>query len=392
MNSMMTIPEQDLEHVRSMLKKGVVKNDETGLNYFTGYHNTTLYDWDQFFEGIVQLYAGCPTLHMQNAVKVYLFNQQDNGFTKRAIMNGYSGEEDYEMVKPFLSNVTLLCLKKDGNLDWLDEELFLKLEKSLDYWLFERDPNKNRLSRWRSSVETGMDDQHERGGVWRSDYCEGVDLNSYLVRECLAFARIAVEKNDLPKAEAYRQLAQQRKEAVQQLWDEEDGMFYDRDERTGERIKVKSVSCFTPLWAGIATKEQAERMVKEHILNPDEFWRAYPLPALAASEPGYGEAYQPGDLGCCWRANTWIPTNYYVFESLRMYGYDELAKNLAETTCENVRRIGDREYYATESKTGCGLDPFWGWSLLAYFMPYEAASGYDPTRIGFQKNDHVLLK
>ena len=81
-----------------------------------------------------------------------------------------------------------------------------------------------------------------------------------------------------------------------------------------------------------------------------------------------------------------------MFEGLRKYGYLKEAARLAEETYKNVRLIGDREYYATESASGCGLDPFWGWSLLAYFMPYESESGYDPTEIAIQKNDKFLLK
>lgn len=80
-----------------------------------------------------------------------------------------------------------------------------------------------------------------------------------------------------------------------------------------------------------------------------------------------------------------------MFHALRKYGYTSEAAYLANETYRQVKRIGDREYYATETGTGCGLDPFWGWSLLAYFMPYENESGYDPTKIQIEKNDRILL-
>lgn len=294
---MIQIKDEELRHVREMLDRGIVRNEETGLLHFTGYQNTTLYDWDQYFEGIVQLYAGWDTKYMKNAVRIYLSHQQEDGFSKRAIQNGYSGEEDYEMVKPFLSQIVLLCYSKDKNLDWVDEMIFEKLQKSLDYWLFARDENQNHLSRWRSSIETGMDDQHERGGIWKSDYCEGVDLNCYLYRECLAFAQICEYKSKGELKEKYIEYAQQRKEAVQTMWDDEEGFYYDQDERNGQAIKVKSVSCLLPLWAGIADDNQAKRMIYEHILNPEEFWRPYPLPALAATEPGYSPVHLEGDIG-----------------------------------------------------------------------------------------------
>lgn len=368
---MIKINEQDLQHVREMLEKGIVKNEETGLLHFTGYQNTTLYDWDQYFEGIVQLYAGWETDYMKNAVKIYLMYQDENGFSKRAIQNGYSGEEDYEMVKPFLSQIVLLCYQKDGNIDWVDQELFVKLGKSLDYWLFERDLNGNCLSKWRSSIETGMDDQHERGGIWKSDYCEGVDLNCYLYKECLAYANICGILGKEQLAEKYYQYADERRKAVQTMWNDEDGFYYDYDERTGKQIFVKSVSCLLPLWAGIADKEQARRLVYEHILNPNEFWRPYPIPALAASEPGYSSEHLEGDIGCNWRANTWVPTNYMIMHGLLNYGYKDIAEYIAYKTRELIRKSGDREYYLTETGEGTGLNPFWGWTLLGYFMEAE---------------------
>lgn len=213
------------------------------------------------------------------------------------------------------------------------------------------------------------------------------------MRECRAFSLIAKLFDRQEDAAIFEGHARRITETMLALmWDEADGIFYDIDRRTGERIKVRYIGQFSTLWAKIADEAMARSMVENYLMNPAEFNRGFLYPAMAASEPGYGEEYQPGDLGCCWRANTWIPTNFYVFQGLRLYGYQELAANLARVTYENVKRIGDREYYATESATGCGLDPFWGWSLLAYFMPYEDSAGYDPTRIEMKKNDRILLK
>lgn len=370
-----SLTQDEKEELNDLMQKGLQKNERTGLTYFTGYSYATLYDWDQYFEGLIQLYMGWGTVYLQNTVKIFLDYQEENGFTKRAINNsplvGIASEEDYEMVKPFLSQITLLCLEYDGNLVWLEDEYYDKLKKSLDYWLFERDTNKNHLSRWRSSIETGMDNQHERGGTWRSDYDEGVDLNTYLYLECLAYAEICEERGDSDRAAEYRENAQLRKEAVLSMWDQEDGFFYDRDERNGSAIKVKSVSGLLPMWAGMVDEGQAERLVKEHIMNPDEFWRGYPLPALAGTEPGYSSQHLPGDIGCNWRANTWMPTNYMVMHGMMEYGYEEEAAALAESSRALVRKSGNREYYITESGEGTGLEVFWGWTLLAYFMEQE---------------------
>lgn len=63
------------------------------------------------------------------------------------------------------------------------------------------------------------------------------------------------------------------------------------------------------------------------------------------------------------------------------YGDAEPVRELARVTCDRAARLGDREYYAAKSKRGAGLDPFWGWSLLAHFMPGEFDAGFDPTRM-----------
>lgn len=44
--------------LEALMKNGVRRNDKTGLDFFTGYEYATLYDWDQYFEGLVQLYMG----------------------------------------------------------------------------------------------------------------------------------------------------------------------------------------------------------------------------------------------------------------------------------------------------------------------------------------------
>jgi len=90
------------------------------------------------------------------------------------------------------------------------------------------------------------------------------------------------------------------------------------------------VGGFAPLWAGVASKEQAESMVMKYLTNPREFWTPYPIAALAKSEPWYSTTTHPADNGCSWRANTWMPTNYMVYHGLKWYGYDNIASSLAQ--------------------------------------------------------------
>ncbi len=384
----------DFKRIDEMMrKKGVFTHEETGKKYYTGYEYSTLYDWDQYFETIVQLYLGWKTDLARNGVEIFLDLQKENGHIQRSSIG--CEEQLSEHVKPFLAQISLLIYNRDGKIDFLSDNNFYyyeRMKKYLLYWL--RNPqNYKGLAYWDSAPHTGMDTQHERAGHWYDCFCCGADLNSYLVRECRAFALIAGLFDKSEDEKVFTEYAEKLKSTVLELmWDSDDGFFYDISRVTGEKIKVRYIGAFATMWAGICDGDMAKSMVENYLLNPREFNRGFNYPALSSSEPGYSEQYLPGDIGCNWRANTWIPTNYYVFEGLRKYGYLKEAARLAEETYKNVRLIGDREYYATESASGCGLDPFWGWSLLAYFMPYESESGYDPTEIAIQKNDKFLLK
>ena len=366
-----------------MRTQGVRTDEASGKAYFTGYPHQTMYDWDQYFEAIIQLYLGWDGTYVKNAVTLFLDNQKEDGFIPRTVPERPPHREGSEHVKPFLAQTALLLYKREHTLSWLSVPYYLKLKKYLTYWLEDRLGERN-LSVWESAPHTGMDSHKERAGWWKDAISEGADLNSYLTRECRAFAVIADVLGENSDASHFRGHADRLSRAVRErLWDEEDGFFYDRHAGSGELIRVKSVAGFTPLWAGIATQEQAERLVTDHLLNPQEFWRTCPVSTYAATEPSFREV----GPGASWKANCWIPANYFIFQGLRRYGYNDVAKVLAEKSYKLVKQVGDREYYMSEVFEGCGHDPFWGWSHLAYFMPLESALGYDPTRLDVSLND-----
>ncbi len=381
---------QSLQAENELMKNGIFLEPDTGRQYFTGYSYKTLYDWDQYFEAIVQVYMGWSSELIRNGVTIFLDHQLESGHIARSVPGNQF--HDPEHVKPFLSQIAMLIFNAYGEKDWiLDNHYFSRLQKYLDYWLVDMDGNSNGLSEWMSAPHTGMDNQHERCGWWLDRFCEGVDLNCYLVRECQAFAQLALMKGKTDLSDLYLKKSGELSSRIgSMMWDDSEGFFFDHNARLGEPImsrhaswastinndpgeliRVKSVSAFTALWAGVATQEQAHRMVHEHLFNPREFWTPYPLAALAKSERWYSQDFLHADLGCNWRAKVWIPTNYMAYHGLRRYGYHQLASMLAQATQSLVKMSGNREYYDAENGQGCGLDPFWGWSLLAHFMDYE---------------------
>ncbi len=370
--------------------------------YFTGYSCGTLYDWDQYFEAIVLAYTGYPMLYIRNGIRIFLSRQESSGLIPRSVPRG-GGKTHYKHrshVKPFLAQEALFAYQTDGELDWLRQgDSYGKLKEYLRYWREDLDPRGAGLSVWKDAEHTGMDNHYERAGDWTPGedpgFCEGVDLNCYLVRECRAMARLSEALGYTADAREYEDQALRRAAAIQrELWDETDGFYFDRNAKTSEPIPVRYAGGFLPMWAGLCTGEQAGRLVNAHLLNPDTFWRPYPVPVLAATEPGYVQGFPEGEsTGCCsWRAHTWMPLNYMIFHGLRAYGFRDTAEELMNRTWRMFLRGRFSEYYTSESGIGTGRKPFWGWTALALFMRLEFEADADPASLELQNPAVRLIR
>ncbi len=58
-----------------------------------------------------------------------------------------------------------------------------------------------------------------------------------------------------------------------ELWDGKSGIYRDKDLVTNQFSTRLAPTNFYPLLAGLPTQEQAERMVNEHLLNPNGILR-----------------------------------------------------------------------------------------------------------------------
>jgi glycogen debranching enzyme len=103
------------------------------------------------------------------------------------------------------------------------------------------------------------------------------------------------------------------------------------------------------------------RLVEEHVLRPDRYWRRFPIPSTAADE----RAYQPRTRVLrYWRGPTWIAGSWLVHRGLRQHGFTAEAAELARRTEQLIARSGFREYYDPERGDGMGARAF-GMSTLA---------------------------
>jgi putative isomerase len=345
----------------------------------TGYAYGEFFDWDLYFENVYLSYYGVSQYDFTN-LQVFLRRQQPDGFISRTL--GVVYPKPRQMFKPFLAQLAVLGSQQTGSFEWLRAADYERLQKYVNRW-FAYDSDHNGLPVWDSSDASGMDNQVSRSGEIGSYFDEGVDLACYLVRELQAMAIISEKLGKTREQQEYLEHAKKLSKQINDVfWDDKDGFYYDRNEKTGKSIRVKSAAAFFTLWAGVASKDRARRLVKEHLLNPKEFWLNYPVASYARTEPEFYEGSRRGE--CNWEGNTWIPMNYMIFHGLIRYGFTEAAKELADKTQRMAleKNAVTREYYDSETGQGYGMNPFWGWSSLAYGMPLEYALHYDPTDLG----------
>jgi len=365
--------------LNNMRTKGIVYMNRRDC--ITGYAVHELYDWDLYFETLFLSHFGVFKF-CRNNVELFLDTQHPSGFVSRAFLQPRLRQH----FKPFLAQTALLGSRQAQDFRWLDGKYYERLKKYLEYWFWYCDADRNGLCYWDGSDASGMDNQARRLGYIDVMEFEGVDLNCYLVRELDCMVEIANELGRTEDAEAFAVHAAELRAKINEVfWDEEDGFYYDRSEKTGKLNKVKSVAGFMPLWSGAASPERAERIVKEHLLNKEEFWLKYPIATWSKSEPDFHQEKKQNESS--WMGSTWIPTNYMVFRGLVDYGYTDIAHELADKTFELVVSEPDlREYYNGDTGAGQGLAPFWGWSSLGYIMKAELEAGFchsDPKNKNF---------
>src|ERR1700678_2667612 len=230
----------------------------------TGYPYNEFYDWDLYFENLYLSYYGVWPLCFTN-LKEFLNREQPDGYVNRSLIK----QRDRQQFKPFLAQLVVLGAKQDhDNYEWLRGNYYDRLTKYIAKW-FSYDSDHNGLPVWNSADAAGTDNQWSRGGALSSFEIEGVDLASYLIRELRAMSVIATHLGLQADSSAFSHHADQVVKLINTtFWDEQQGMYFDRNEKTGKRVYVKSATNFMPLFAGAATPARAKRTIDEHLRNP----------------------------------------------------------------------------------------------------------------------------
>jgi alpha,alpha-trehalase len=189
----------------------------------------------------------------------------------------------------------------------------------------------------RSMRESGFDVSFRFGphGAGTHHYAP-VCLNSLLYKyekDMEAMSSLLGRPKD---AATWKTRADARGQNIQKyLWDAEQGMFFDWDLHHKERSTYIYITTLYPLWAGVATKEQAAAIIKH----------------LGKLEQPGGLVMSPYESEGQWDfPYAWAPTQLVAIEGLRKYGFnsdaDRISYNFLSMIAANFRHDGTiREKY-----------------------------------------------
>jgi putative isomerase len=347
-----------------------------------------LFDWDMYFMGVALSYDGIGK-PVASSIEDFLefVDEYANG-------RGYAPREIApdalwalpEQCKPFLAQAAVRASRTMGDYQWLLEPNgeskktnYAKLADMLQYWENSRRAPDG-LFVWYDGVESGVDNNPAVSDE-PSQVTEGVDLQCYLYREYRAMAVLAGRLGKRDDTERYGAQADDLQNLVRdKMWSDSDGLFLNINSRTGQLVRIKTWTDLVPLWAGIATPAQAERMISDHVLNAKEFWSDYGIRTLTPDEPLYNAR------SGYWRGPVWVISNYLVMHGLMRYGRLAEARQLAARTVNllvnDIKLTGGmNENYDPDNGAPAAGGHFLSWNLLAEHMQEEADKGLDPTAL-----------
>jgi hypothetical protein len=357
-------------------------------SWSAGWGGFVLFDWDTYFASYMYSLFN-KDLAYANAIEI------TKAITPDGFIPNYQspyGQTSFDRSQPPIGSKVIMEIYKKYKEKWLLEEVYQELLTWNRWWPKNRD--RNGFLCWGSNpVAEGVKtiDSHNRqaaafeSGLDNSPMYDDMPFNTetntmeladvglmaMYFMDCNSLAAMATElglKKDV--AELKKRAAQYSKK-LQGMWDEKSGIYLNQRIDTQEKTYRLSPTNFYPLLAGVCTQAQAERMMKEHYFNPDEFHGEYVIPSIARND----SAFKDNDY---WRGRIWGPMNFLVYMGMQQYQLPEARADLIARSkallMKNWKKEGGiYENYNTVTGEGGDVgsaDAFYHWGALLTFMEF----------------------
>lgn len=370
-------------------------------------YSDVLWDWDSYFSNVAlkQILADAGAdrdealEYERGCILNYLSFTGADGFIpimidRNSNISQLRPKDIYKenMHKPILAQHAAFLVKyDDGNAEWLKND-FQKLQYYMNNYMNHHRHRATGLFYWQTDKMIGVD--NDPCTFYRPDGSSAsIYLNCLMVKELEAMEYLSGRLGKRDAAAIYGSEREKLVNAVREhCYDERDGFFYNvdinlREVRFSEgefyhrgmprhwdcliqRIDVWSG--FMALWAGIATEEQAGRVV-ERYRDKKSFHCEGGVRTLSAQEKMYRVA--ASNNPSCWLGPVWGISNYLTFRGLLKYGYTEEARELCEKTIRlfgrDIIRFGAmHEYYSPDDGEPVMNPGFQNWNMLVLNMIY----------------------
>ena len=317
--------------------------------------------------------------HPDGSIEIAIFPSKEHDFASKM--------PHKNIHKPVLAQHVAFISKHHTDTAWIEEN-FPKLVKFIAYYE-QNAKHESGLYYFFDDFAIGVD--NDPSTFYRPDNSSAsIYLNSLMYMELGAMSHLASLIGRVEDANYYSTRQSELKKAINEhCYDEKDGMYYSCDINlrpiepnvllhSGSprhySTLIQRLGCwssFLPLWAGIPSHEQAERIIKENLLDEKAFWAPYGVRSLSK----YEKMYRLVGTGnpSSWQGGVWILSNYFLFKALLRYGYkseaDELATKTLDLLAKDLENSGAfHEYYNPETGEGLFNKGFSSWNLLAFNM------------------------
>ncbi len=189
---------------------------------------------------------------------------------------------------------------------------------------------KNHL--WESGVDEGVRFYQVPEG---EKSCVDATAHMYLLYDCLAAWQKELYGSSDPEMEKKRDaLGVYIRDA---LYDKETGFFYDSWSVKNQDYRHLCFEGFWPVIVGAASGEQAERVIREHLMNNEEFFTSHPMATVAVKEPLFEKRM--------WRGPAWNSMTMWAVLGCLRYGKNMEAARILEACLDRTA--------AVYKETGC---------------------------------------
>ena len=356
-------------------------------------YDNCLWDWDSWLTNIAlrQFVTEDISEYEKGCVLNFLEFTDDIGripivITPNLYFPHFDDSHSSNLHKPCLAQHAAFIIKNTGcDAEWIRPYFERLVRFECYYYNYCR--HENGLYFWLDDSAIGVDNDPSTFYRPRKSSAS-IYLNCLMYKELESLIFIADLLHE--DVEFYKKEYENLKHALREnCFDEKDGMYYSADlnllpidpksdKHAGAPrhwdCLIQRLGCwsgFMAMWCGVATPEQAKRMVEENLLDPKAFWAPYGVRTLSKYEKMY--VIKKSGNPSCWLGPIWGISNYLVFKGLVNYGFKDVARELAQKTIalfsKDIDGCGQlHEYYDPEDATPIMNEGFQNWNLLSVNM------------------------